>query len=91
MRCLVPALPCVPDGDWVCPGCATAPPPPAPSPPATAPSRRRPRAAADDDVACQVCAGQHGAASMLLCDGCDRGFHMRCIGMVLLDLSLTLC
>jgi hypothetical protein len=48
-----------------------------------------------------VCASQHSAASMLLCDGCDRGFHMQCIGMrqrrppdggslVLLDLPSTL-
>jgi hypothetical protein len=80
-RCLVPALPGVPDGDWVCPGCAPAPPPPAPSLPAAAPSRRRPRATAYDDVACQVCASQRCAASMLLCDGCDRGFHMQRIGM----------
>jgi hypothetical protein len=80
-RCLVPALPGVPDGDWICPSCAPAPPPPAPSLPAPAPSRRRPWATAYDDVACQVCAGQHGAASMLLCDVCDRGFHIQCIGM----------
>ena len=78
MRCLVPALTGVPDGDWVCPGCADAP-VPAPRLPAP-PCRRRPRSSYDD-VACQVCAGQHGAPSMLLCDGCDRGFHMRCIGM----------
>jgi hypothetical protein len=66
-RCLVPALPGVPDGDWVCPGCAPAPAPPAPSLPAAAPSRRPHWDAAYDDVTCQVCAGQHGAASMLLC------------------------
>jgi hypothetical protein len=80
-HCLVPALPGVPGGDWVRPGCAPAPPPPASSLPAAVPSRRWPRATAYDDVACQVCAGQHGAASMLLCDGCDRRFHMQCIGM----------
>jgi hypothetical protein len=78
--CLVPALPSVPGGAWVCPGCAPVPPPPAPSPPSPAPSCRRPRATAYD-VACQVCASQHGAASMQLCDGCDWGFHMQCIGM----------
>jgi hypothetical protein len=33
-RCLVPALPAVPDDDWVCPSCALAPALPAPSRPA---------------------------------------------------------
>ena len=79
MRCLVPALTGVPDGDWVCPGCVGAP-APDPCPPAPAACRRQP-GASYDDVACQVCASRCGAASMLLCDGCDRGFHMRCIGM----------
>jgi hypothetical protein len=75
-RCLVPALPGVPDGDWVCPGCARS----CTAPAGYLPACRfppRPRGAAYDDVACQVCAGQHGAASVLLCDGCDRGFHLR--------------
>jgi hypothetical protein len=77
-RCLVPALPGVPAGDWVCPACAAAgvPPPPHPAAPACPPCR-----ASYDDVACQLCAGQRGAASMLLCDGCDQGFHMRCAGV----------
>jgi hypothetical protein len=76
-RCLVPALPGVPDGDWVCPGCAPLPAPPVPSLPAAAPSRRRPWATAYNDVvACQcVIDEQHGAASMLLCDGCNQGVH----------------
>jgi hypothetical protein len=59
-RCLVPALPGVPAGDWVCPACAAAgvPPPPRPAAPACPPRR-----ASYDDVACQLCAGRHGAAS----------------------------
>jgi hypothetical protein len=39
------------------------------------------RVPAPAHVACQACHAQSGAASMLLCDGCDRGYHMRCIGM----------
>jgi hypothetical protein len=78
-RCLVPALPGVPAGDWMCPGCA-ADGGPGPLQPPQPPCPRLARASYDD-VACQVCAGQHGEASMLLCDGCDRGFHMGCVGV----------
>jgi hypothetical protein len=77
-RCFVPALPGVPAGDWVCPTCAAAgvqPPPRSVAPP------RPQRRASYDDVACRLCAGRHGEALMLLCDGCDQGFHMRCAGV----------
>ncbi len=32
------------------------------------------------DVACRRC-GDTEAAGMLLCDACDHGFHMECLGM----------
>jgi hypothetical protein len=32
------------------------------------------------DVACRRC-GDKEAAGMLLCDACDHGFHMECLGM----------
>jgi hypothetical protein len=79
MRCLVPALRGVPAGDWFCPGCAAAAAPPLVPARPTAP-RRRP-SASYASVACRVCARQDGEATMLLCDACDGGFHMRCIGM----------
>jgi hypothetical protein len=76
-RCPVPALPGVPDGGS--PRCATAPAPLAPSPPAMLPRPAigpGPTPTADD-----VCAGQHVAASMLLCDGCDQRLYVQCIGI----------
>jgi hypothetical protein len=77
MRCLVPVLTAVPAGDWFCPGCAAKPLPPRP------PGRRQQRlpGASYDHVACRVCARQDGEAFMLLCDGCDEGFHMRRVGV----------
>ncbi len=32
-----------------------------------------------EDIACEVCGDAADGASMLLCDGCDLGFHMRCL------------
>jgi hypothetical protein len=55
--------------------------PPAQDPPAAPASPAPPAPALYDDVACQVCGSQQDEASMLLCDGCDRGYHMRCLGM----------
>jgi len=34
----------------------------------------------NDDLACEVCSHTTDAANMLLCDGCDLGFHTFCIG-----------
>jgi hypothetical protein len=31
------------------------------------------------DVACQACSKRGGAATMLLCDRCNPGYHMRCL------------
>ena len=31
------------------------------------------------DIACQVCHNRGRAASLLLCDGCSRGYHLRCL------------
>lgn len=33
------------------------------------------------DIKCERCKSPHDAATMLLCDGCDKGFHKKCIGM----------
>ena len=33
----------------------------------------------EDDAACEVCGSAARAASMLLCDGCDEGYHMACL------------
>lgn len=33
------------------------------------------------DIMCTVCRQTTGEESMLLCDGCDRGFHTWCIGL----------
>jgi hypothetical protein len=32
-----------------------------------------------DDTACEVCESAEEAASMLLCDGCDNGYHLACL------------
>jgi transposase InsO family protein len=34
-----------------------------------------------DDIACRVCHSKGNAPKMLLCDGCDGGYHIGCIGM----------
>ena len=32
-----------------------------------------------EDMACEVCSSTADGVSMLLCDGCDLGFHTRCL------------
>ena len=32
-----------------------------------------------DDAPCVTCGLRSGAKKMLLCDGCDRGYHMHCL------------
>jgi len=38
---------------------------------------------ASEDTACEVCKSCDNGACMLLCDGCDRGFHMSCLRPIL--------
>jgi hypothetical protein len=33
-----------------------------------------------DNVACEICTRTDNAAKMLLCNGCDKGFHNPCLG-----------
>jgi hypothetical protein len=33
-----------------------------------------------DNIACEICTNKDNAADMLLCDGCDKGFHNPCLG-----------
>jgi len=40
----------------------------------------------DDDIRCQICSGQEDNPKMLLCDGCDRGFHFYCLPRPMLRL-----
>ncbi|KAJ9522820.1 hypothetical protein QJQ45_023603 [Haematococcus lacustris] len=39
----------------------------------------RHHAPVDDDPACQVCASRSPRPPMLLCDQCDKGFHITCL------------
>ncbi|KAJ9529863.1 hypothetical protein QJQ45_022262 [Haematococcus lacustris] len=39
----------------------------------------RHHALVDDDPACQVCASRSPRPPMLLCDQCDKGFHITCL------------
>jgi hypothetical protein len=32
-----------------------------------------------EDIACQECGAQHDAEVMLICDGCDKGYHTYCL------------
>jgi hypothetical protein len=32
-----------------------------------------------DDIACDICTSTENAGDMLLCDGCDKGFHNPCL------------
>lgn len=43
----------------------------------------RPGSAGDDDVSCEACGSGHAAAELMLCDGCDRGFHIFCLRPIL--------
>jgi [histone H3]-lysine27 N-methyltransferase len=47
--------------------------------------RRRTRApkAVDDDVRCEACGSGDAGAELMLCDGCDRGYHTFCLRPVL--------
>lgn len=38
---------------------------------------------AEDDLACEVCGSTAGGVTMLLCDGCDGGWHMECLDVPL--------
>ncbi len=53
--------------------------------PAAPPRVSRTVKVAERDIACQCCqqqvSKQHNA--MLLCDGCDRGYHQRCLAQPL--------
>ncbi|CAL4890349.1 unnamed protein product [Urochloa decumbens] len=52
----------------------------------TPPRRRADPAAAsasDDDVFCEACGSGDAAAELMLCDGCDRGFHIFCLRPIL--------
>ncbi|NP_001338776.1 histone-lysine N-methyltransferase ATXR6 [Zea mays] len=40
-------------------------------------------AAADDDVRCEACGSGDAAAELMLCDGCDCGFHIFCLRPIL--------
>ena len=35
--------------------------------------------AADDDVVCNACGSGDQGESILLCDGCEAGWHMECL------------
>ncbi|XP_062224259.1 histone-lysine N-methyltransferase ATXR6-like [Phragmites australis] len=37
----------------------------------------------DDDVRCEACGSGEAAAELMLCDGCDRGFHIFCLRPIL--------
>ena len=34
-----------------------------------------------DDIACEVCHETENGEQMLLCDGCDDGYHTECVGL----------
>ena len=34
----------------------------------------------DTDIACEICTSRANASDMLLCDGCDKGYHNPCVG-----------
>ena len=53
---------------------------------ARTPPGPRPEAAAagdDDDVRCEACGSGDAAPELMLCDGCDRGFHIFCLRPIL--------
>jgi hypothetical protein len=65
----VPRLYRVPAGAWVCSVCV-----------AEVLVVERPQSYYDL-LPCSVCCSRSRSATMLVCDGCDQGFHMHCMGM----------
>ncbi|KHN28534.1 Histone-lysine N-methyltransferase ATXR6 [Glycine soja] len=39
--------------------------------------------ALNDDVSCEVCSGGHSPSKLILCDKCDRGYHLFCLRPIL--------
>lgn len=39
----------------------------------------------NDDVCCEECGSGHSPARLLLCDGCDRGYHLFCLRPILVN------
>ena len=49
----------------------------------TPPSRAETGGGGGDDVSCEACGSGDAAAELMLCDGCDRGFHIFCLRPIL--------
>ena len=49
------------------------------------------RADDDNDTRCEVCGSRRRARTMLLCDGCDCGFHTTCVGLTEIPAGDWLC
>jgi transposase InsO family protein len=49
------------------------------------------QAQVEDDVACRVCGRPDDEATMLMCDGCNEGLHMHCIGLTAIPAGRWLC
>ena len=47
--------------------------------PSRAPVKAADGTAADDDIVCDACGSGEQGESILLCDGCDAGWHMDCL------------
>jgi hypothetical protein len=69
----------VPARAWVCPVCVAA-----------APVGERPQSYYDM-LPCSVCCSRGRSATMLVCDGCDQGFHMHCMGMAGCETAASWC
>lgn len=39
----------------------------------------------DEGIACEVCRGDEDASNMLLCDSCDKGYHIFCLPRPMLE------
>jgi DNA invertase Pin-like site-specific DNA recombinase len=44
-----------------------------------------------EDTSCVICGFDNNEATLLLCDGCDRGFHTECLNMVDVPLGSWFC
>jgi hypothetical protein len=71
----------IPAGDWACDTCAAAAAAAANAspPPSSARAKQLAEEAIDPATACEVCARSDGEETMLLCDGCNCGFHTQCV------------
>lgn len=77
ITCIIHGAKCQFDCD--CRGCSAPPRPALTAFTATSNKLQQPSSLAPADPSCALCGCTEGAETMPICDGCDKGFHLRCL------------